>query len=281
MWAAVNADAMTLAAGLGVAIINQILSAFIRKLGVLECHHSLNSRESSTFFRVFLLNFINTGVILLVMNSKAAKKAIGVEDLQDSNDFSTEWYQTAGLTLIVTMLWNIVGAHALAILKYFKYQRRRKRAIANLEEYDNQVCTQEHLNEIFLGPEFYMSTRYAQVLVTFFVCYTYSSGMPLLSTFGVACCCWLLLGSPVCSYQRATFLMTPAPIACVSFVTTYWFDKYMFTNFYRTPPRVSTVRCRCNRNSIFYHVLTPWLCNVRSTTRKSAARPPSWCTGRS
>lgn len=61
MWAAVSADAMTLAAGLGVAMINQALSVLVRKLGVLECHHSLNSRESSTFFRVFLLNFINTG----------------------------------------------------------------------------------------------------------------------------------------------------------------------------------------------------------------------------
>lgn len=114
------------------------------------------------------------------MNSEAVKEAVGVENLKESDEFTTEWYQTAGLTLVVTMLWNIVGAHALAILKYLKYRRRRARAIGNLEQYDNQVCTQEHLNEIFLGPEFYMSTRYAQVLVTFFVCYTYNTGIPLL-----------------------------------------------------------------------------------------------------
>ena len=81
---------------------------------------------------------------------------------------------------MVTMMWNIIGAQMLSILKFLKYKRRRAKTLANLELYENQVCTQEHLNEIFLGPEFYMSTRYAQVLVTFFVCYTYNTGMPLL-----------------------------------------------------------------------------------------------------
>ena len=46
--------------------------------------------------------------------------------------------------------------------------------------------------------------------MNFYVCMMYSLGVPIL-----------------------------VPIVCVSSLVTYWFDKYMFQNFYKTPPNFS------------------------------------------
>jgi hypothetical protein len=70
---------------------------------------------------------------------------------------------------------------------------------------------QDELNERHMGPDFLLSTRYSQLMVTFAVCWMYSPGIPLMPIVG-----------------------------CASFFATYWVDKWLFFCFYRAPPRYNT-----------------------------------------
>ena len=70
--------------------------------------------------------------------------------------------------------------------------------------------TQEELNDFYKGPPFKLNYRYSQVLVTLYVCWMYAISMPLMPIFG-AISCYL----------------------------SYWIDKFLFCNFYRTPPMYS------------------------------------------
>lgn len=74
----------------------------------------------------------------------------------------------------------------------------------------NSRYTQEELNGVYLGPQFYLNYRYTQALVNFFICWMYAISMPVLPWIGV-----------------------------LSFYITYWVDKFLFCNFYRTPPKYS------------------------------------------
>ena len=68
---------------------------------------------------------------------------------------------------------------------------------------------QDQMNQVFMGPEFPVAIRYAATLVTFFVCFVYAGGMPLL-----------LL------------------IAAATFFLGYWADKFLFLRYWRIPPQV-------------------------------------------
>lgn len=67
------------------------------------------------------------------------------------------------------------------------------------------MCSQQdQLNALHLGPDFLLSTRYAHTMVTFFVCWMYTSGMPLMPVIG-----------------------------CLSVWFNYFVDKWMFLHYYR------------------------------------------------
>ena len=66
------------------------------------------------------------------------------------------------------------------------------------------------MNDFYKGPPFKLHYRYSQVLVTIYVCWMYTISMPLMPIFG-AMSCYL----------------------------SYWVDKFLFCNFYQTPPMYS------------------------------------------
>jgi len=70
--------------------------------------------------------------------------------------------------------------------------------------------SQDELNSQFLGPNFQLNYRYSQILVTFYICWVYAISMPILPLIGA-----------------------------ISFFISYWVDKFLFCNFYRTPLKYS------------------------------------------
>jgi len=198
-------DSLTFFASLIVVLMNDFFVFLMRKMARVEKHHSVETEEGSMFRRIFLLKFVNTGVIILLLNSEILKEFLGIE-IVSSDEFSTEWFMTSGVSIILVMMFNILGPHLPPLYRYLKMQEK----IENAKEDPFVALTQEELNTLHMGPEFHLSTRYAQILVTFYVCYMYSSGIPLL----------LMIG-------------------CVSFLVMYWVDKWFFIRFYRTPPRLN------------------------------------------
>ena len=153
--------------------------------------------------RFFVALFINTGLILVIVNAQIDFNFVGYNFVTDGlyPDFNVDWYSNIGTQLIMMMLFNTVAPHTglLAWVFFRRYMRWRFPAI-----------TQRERNHQFLGPTFFMSLRLAQQLMTFFVTLTYGSGLPILY-----------------------------PITAMGFVITYWVDKVAFLRFYRIPPNYS------------------------------------------
>lgn len=196
-------NGITVVAALFVVLFNIILKQVMTALSVFEKHHSITSRLRSVTWRLLVLMYINTALVRLFVYSDFIDiPYVGVQANINYEDFTPDWYVFVGTSLLVTMISYIPIGQLKPCFKTLKTKWNRRKEVA---------ASQEDLNEKYMGPIFPWKERYSFLMNMFFVILTYGGGLPLLFWVGF-----------------------------ISFVTTYWVDKYMFCNIYRTPARHDT-----------------------------------------
>jgi hypothetical protein len=204
-------DVLTGAASGAVIIVNAAVQFSMRKLAKLEKHHNFEHSEESLATRIFILLFLNTGIVVLVTNSQLFSNLdllaqFAANCISDTRkDFSTGWYEQVGSTITLIMCFTVFTIHFAPTFRYVRAQRRRKA--------QSPMCvTQNQLNELYTGPEFHLSSRYAQLLNIIFVTLLFGSGIPVLYFTGA-----------------------------VAMLVAFWYEKKLFASFYRTPPQYNEV----------------------------------------
>ena len=207
-----QATATSYGAGFIVVFMNVFFTWLMDRAGGFEKHQSLDEMDKSNMVRVFLLKFVNTGCLVLLYGRKWLQRLVRVR-FDDAPDFNVDWYATGGTSLMIIMLFNIISPHVATLVAYSRHRAKIRRLEKNLtgekETSDSHRVwyTQEELNGFYRGPPFKLNYRYSQVLVTLYVCWMYATSMPLMPILGAASC-----------------------------YLSYWVDKFLFCNFYRTPP---------------------------------------------
>eukprot|EP00743_Colponemidia_sp_Colp-15_P005010 GILK01005396.1.p1 GENE.GILK01005396.1~~GILK01005396.1.p1 ORF type:complete len:784 (+),score=111.46 GILK01005396.1:81-2432(+) len=193
---------LTVISAVGVVVINAILKYILRKLASYERHASKTSQIRQVTLKVFFAQFLNTALIVLLVNSNLRGKVSVPSDLLVGvhDDMDVQWYATVGSSILVTMFVNVFSPHCmqLALIPFNKCMLKRK---------VKQQYTQRDLNALFAGPEFDIATRYAQIMNTIFVTMLYCSGLPIL-----------------------------LPFAAASLTLVYWADKILFLRVCQRPP---------------------------------------------
>eukprot|EP00753_Platysulcus_tardus_P008360 PLAT15919.1.p1 GENE.PLAT15919.1~~PLAT15919.1.p1 ORF type:complete len:1334 (+),score=543.12 PLAT15919.1:95-4003(+) len=198
---------LTLVAAMGVVVINFGLEAVLDVLVRYERHSSVTTRSSAVMWRILVGNFVNTAVILLLVN---ARLPAGVTNPFEGyyilngqyDDFYVRWYSTVGVSLMLTMIFNIVAPHIAPLLRAFIVHPLR------IAIFRSAAFTQRQLDDLYQGPQFNLASRYATVLNTVFVSLMYSGGLPLLPM-----------------------------LALLAMVVMYWVDKWLMLRVYNKPPR--------------------------------------------
>jgi len=199
------ADIFVYIAAMVVLATNSGIDMFLKASVKYEKHHSADAMEKSIFLRMFLLKLMNTGILFLFMDSLSRVNLFFGIMYEDSGNFTTAWYQTVGVSICLVQIGNIISPHLWKLYKYREAILKRKAAAMDPLK---GALTQDDLNQLHLGPDFFVSHRYAQVMADLFVCYMFSTGMPIL-----------------------------AVIAMLNFYVSYWVDKFLFLRYYRSPPR--------------------------------------------
>jgi len=196
-----------------VSIVNFLISMTLRRLASFEKHHSLVNMEASIASRLFYVLFINTGLVVLVINADFTWdfiRKIQFMDLATSlvgyKDFSIGWFTDVGMQLLLIMIFNILVPHAEVLLSWL-YTMTYSRNL-----FLRSATSQRELNEWYMGPVFRLHYRIAQNMMTLFVTMMYGPGIPLLY-----------------------------PIMTVSQFTYFWVDKIMLLRYYRNPPSYDAV----------------------------------------
>ncbi|KAG7402115.1 hypothetical protein PHYBOEH_005678 [Phytophthora boehmeriae] len=222
----ITTKVLSTAAVLLVVAVNLILARVLNALVAMEKHHTRSSRVVSRVTKVFIAQFCNTALLMLVINAngdyfsspKTASKtgtssggfSLGSLNMLNGeySDFSADWYNDVGVALMLTIIINSLSTHVYLLVNYISLKARR--FVDRGYSFDHSLTrqdTQRDLETLYRGPKFDLAARYAQSLTTVFITYSFSAGMPLLHFIGLA-----------------------------AMVMTYWADKFTFLRIGRSPP---------------------------------------------
>jgi hypothetical protein len=91
-------------------------------LSEFQRFHTMTEEKASSIIKMFLIQFINTGLVILLVNAK-------ISEIQlpkfvplfagEYQDFTVQWYRVIGSTIGFTMLINIITPHTGALIGYF------------------------------------------------------------------------------------------------------------------------------------------------------------------
>ena len=175
------------AAVLVVVGLNASLGGILTRFANFEKHHTEELRMKSAFDRLFILKYINTSLVFLLSNNDTVltflKQLTGFDGVSTA-EFSRDWYENIGITLLLVQMGNIFGGHIvkfiqLATMKYRLWRARRDPSFA---------ITQDELNKLHEGPPFRFAENYAQLMSTLYGCMTFNLGIPLLNWIGLVNC---------------------------------------------------------------------------------------------
>ena len=213
---------LVVGAALSIAVVNILLSTSMRTMSVFEGHASTQDLNVALVLRLFFAQLFNTALLQIIINAAwdtLTGISLPIGGTGRFDDFTPGWYSSVGasfhstmITLAVTPVVNGVIALCLTRnkMKDARLQAAReklKMALKNeidvtREMYKAAKCkvgkaippspipakfeTQEELNDSFLNPPTDYVLRLVALLNTLFVCFIFSSGMPLMIPIAAA-----------------------------------------------------------------------------------------------
>jgi hypothetical protein len=129
--------------------------------------------------------------------------------LQDRGtvEFSSDWFQTIGVTVILVQLGDLVAGQGDNLFSLYRYYSKLIKA----KKDEKVALTQAELQAFYRGPNLDLPFKYAQMMSTVFTCMMYSAGMPILNF-----------------------------IATANFTIFYFVEKFMFVRVYQSPRRYNS-----------------------------------------
>eukprot|EP00624_Nannochloropsis_granulata_P006150 evm.model.NODE_4462_length_12403_cov_26.642908.1 len=237
--------------------VNALLVWIIGKLTIFELHVSSDVEASQLMTRVFVSQFINIALLLLLVYGgydesssgqqpvvwKWTKKALRTLGIfaGDHHDTTVQWYANVGVQLQFTALIAVFTPHIYPLSQYLILAPMQRgilwlgRAWRGGKAQPPPHLLQQDLNNIYIGPPFNILYRSGQILTTVFFSWMYSSGLPILLLF-----------------------------ALLTFMLCYAIDYLLLLRFYQRPPqrdeRLHRQMCRCLPYSLLLHLsLAVWM----------------------
>jgi hypothetical protein len=201
-----NAAVYGLLAVVSVAVVNGVSKPVINACIALEKQASVSEEKKATVAKMFSLQFLNTAVIVLVVNT-AYSGSIPLGPLQqfigtgEYPNFNAGWYATIGLSIAQTMLVQICVPHQGTLAGSYAIGPLKRLALSG------SVNSQEKLNDLYEGENFMIEARAAFTAVSLIVTLMYSTGIPALTVFGF-----------------------------FNFLASYFVDKWLLLYRYKKPP---------------------------------------------
>ncbi|EAR89910.3 tRNA (GuanineN(7))methyltransferase, putative (macronuclear) [Tetrahymena thermophila SB210] len=195
-----------------IIFINNIMQIIFTYLSKLEGYRYVSHQVSSRVAKIFIMQFMNTALIILIMNTKfngVSNTTISMLLDGTFTDFNPLWFLQVGSTILLTMIFYIMMPYLNFIFQslYICLRRYYDRKWSSNKNITRQ-STQEKYESVYLSPNLLIEVRYAQIMNIIFVCFLYSSGLPLLII--------------------TTFLYL---------ISTYYVDKFAMLRLCRKPPQ--------------------------------------------
>ncbi|CAE8598575.1 unnamed protein product [Polarella glacialis] len=172
-----------------VIILNQLILMVYEVLVAWERHCTVTEVAQSQLLKLFLSQFVNTGMLVLLVNAELKEIPawfVPFRVLQIGtgkyDDFNGEWYVAIGSGICLTIFIQVFSTTVPPLVKSFCVQPILARFFGR-----SQVI-QDRMDKIYTLPDWNISLRLAQTLNVMFVITMYSSGLPILYFVGFVYC---------------------------------------------------------------------------------------------
>ncbi|CAD8090541.1 unnamed protein product [Paramecium sonneborni] len=197
-----------------IIFINQVIQLIFTKFAEFEAHRSKSKQLSSRLLKVFIVQYINTALVILIINIKFTSElnlsSFSVWLNGKFDDINVQWFNQVGTTILLTMVIYIIGPLINIMISSLIRCFKKCFDQCGLDEGQfTKKLTQQDLNEYYTGSDFNVELKYSQILTVICVNFLYSSGMPLL-------------------------YLTTALFLFITFCS----DKYYLLHFCKIPPKV-------------------------------------------
>jgi len=194
-----------------VIVVNLLLENAMKYFVLYEKHQTEDSKGESVFFRLFALKYVNTAAVFFINGDNVILLEVFGLSLPNKYDleFSSNWFNTIGVTIILVQLSDAFFSHAGKVWIYLQYHYTLK--FVKSEAGESLALTQDELNKLYSGCDCELAYNYAQIMSTLFVCLTFSTGIPVLYC-----------------------------VAAGNFLLFYFVEKYLFIRFYKAPPHLTS-----------------------------------------
>ena len=192
-----------------IGLVNGFLTVYIDKVVRLEKHHSKSDEAVSIMRMLFVSQFLNTAMNLVVISAavpwlKDFIKGSGVEGIMfegNIEDLAPRWYTDVGYDLVLAMMVAPFQQRFATFVRWLNFHLGRKSA-------REKAVTQRELNQAYEGADFNLAVKYGEALNILFISMTFCAGLPIL-----------------------------IPLGAVSFAVMYYVEKFDFLRVSRLPPR--------------------------------------------
>lgn len=104
-------------------MLNSIIVGVLVSLSSFQRFLNKTEEKASSIVKMFLVQFINTGVVILLVNAQISELSLPEQFPVFAgrfSDFTVEWYKNVGATISLTMFINIFTPHIGGIIGLIK-----------------------------------------------------------------------------------------------------------------------------------------------------------------
>lgn len=221
----VSAQAITYGVAVLTLVLNSLAKPFVAWMVEHESRRSRGSQLYSLATKLFGFQFVNTGLVVLLVNSYFEQQWFFFGKGTYS-DFDSEWYLGPGTSITVTMFLMIftpqIARLGRGLSKWMSICRDRN---CSFNKNVTNKITQNEFNKLFEGQSMEVAERYAQMLTVAFVALAYSAMLPVL-----------------------------IPIAALFFGLMLVSETMLFIHCYRTPPAFAPALAKSMSSLLMYAV---------------------------
>ena len=167
-----------------VPIVGSLLILVMKWLSKFEKTKTLTEELTSSMWKMFVMQFINTGLVIVLVNVsiQSVKEWWNNFPMFTGNydDLNPTWYSDVGVTIVFTMFINVIVPHLTALIELIFVSLFRCCDSGCSGRKKTKKMNKKDYFELYMGPQFEIDIRYSQILTTIFVSLIYSSGMPAL-----------------------------------------------------------------------------------------------------
>ena len=137
-------------------------------------------RLEKTVMLTFYVVFLNTGILLLMVNANMMKQPISLGLDGPMSDFNSDWFRITGNTIRSTMVFNAYYP-ILEFVGFFAMRLAyRLMDSCTLNKYETKTKSIQAYLDIRCGPAYLMHFKYSSILNIVFITFMFGFGIPEL-----------------------------------------------------------------------------------------------------